>query len=166
MIKKDISYIDYNGVPRVKTFYFNISMDEIIEMEAGADGGYSDFIKMIIETKDARNLVAEFKKFMLKAVGQKSDDGERFIKTDAIRDEFIQTPAFGSLFLELISNSDAAANFIIGALPREFEAELNKQLNANIPPRPITAQPPSTISGPPSTPPQAFLPPSDTPISH
>ena len=84
MIKKDISYIDYNGVPRVKTFYFNISMDEIIEMEACADGGYSDFIKMIIETKDARNLVAEFKKFMLKAVGQKSDDGERFIKTARI----------------------------------------------------------------------------------
>lgn len=127
MIKKEIRYTDYNGVERMKTFYFNISMAEIIEMEADVEGGYGDFLRRIVETKDARNLVAEFKKLILRSVGIKSDDGERFIKNDTIRDEFVQTPAYESLFVELATDANAAASFITNVIPKEFSQQLASQ---------------------------------------
>lgn len=127
MIKKEIRYTDYNGVERMKTFYFNISMAEIIEMEADVEGGYGDFLRRIVDTKDARNLVSEFKKLILRSVGIKSDDGERFIKNDTIRDEFVQTPAYESLFVELATDANALAAFITAVIPKEFSQQMTQQ---------------------------------------
>lgn len=39
MLKKTISYTDYDGNERTEDFYFNLSKAEIIEMELGTAGG-------------------------------------------------------------------------------------------------------------------------------
>lgn len=43
MLKKTITYKDYNGVERTEDFWFNLNETEITEMELGVHGGlYSD----------------------------------------------------------------------------------------------------------------------------
>ena len=47
MLKKAISYTDYDGNERTETFYFNLSKAEIIEMEMGTTGGMKNMLKGI-----------------------------------------------------------------------------------------------------------------------
>ncbi len=128
MLKRDITYQDFNDEKVTDTFYFNITKSEIIELEVETKEGMDATIKKIIETKDNKTLIAEFKRIILLAYGEKSADGKRFIKSDESREAFSQTAAFDSLFMELATEEEAAANFIKGVLPKELSAEIEKAI--------------------------------------
>ena len=121
MLKKTITYVDYAGRPRTEDFYFNLSKSELLEMQLSSDGGLDKFIKRVIDAQNSRELVALFKEFILKSYGVKSDDGRRFIKNDAVRDDFIQTEAYNELFMELTTDANAAAEFLNGVVPSELK---------------------------------------------
>lgn len=118
MLKKTITYTDYNGEKRTEDFYFNLNKAELAEMELSEKGGFSSKLKSIAETNDPSQILPIFKDIVLKAYGVKSEDGRRFIKNDQVRDEFSQTEAFSELFIELATNADAASKFIEGLLPK------------------------------------------------
>lgn len=132
MLKKTIKYTDFNGVERSEDFYFNLTKAEIMEMEMGTTGGLSEMINKVIAAKDVPTIIKMFKDLVLKAYGVKSDDGRRFIKNDAIRDEFAQTEAYSELFMELATDSDKAAAFVNGIVPAEVAAEAAKQQNPEL----------------------------------
>ena len=117
MIKKTIKYVDYDGNDREEDFWFNLSKAEVAEMEASATGGLDKMINRIIAERDNRRIIDLFKDLILRSYGKKSDDGRRFIKNDELREDFKQTEAFSELFMELASDSDAAAEFVNGILP-------------------------------------------------
>ncbi len=126
MLKRDITYLDFNDEEVTDTFYFNITKSEIVELEVEHKEGLDATIKKIIETKDNKSLVAEFKRIILLSYGEKSADGKRFIKSDESREEFSQTAAFDSLFMELATQDEAAATFIKGVLPKDMTADMDK----------------------------------------
>lgn len=126
MLKKNIKYTDFNGVEREETFYFNLTKAEMIEMEMSVDGGFSEFIAKVVQTKDQKVLMKLFRDFILKAYGEKSDDGKRFLKSPEISANFAATEAYSELFMELLSDTDAAAKFINGLAPtgsQQFTAD-------------------------------------------
>lgn len=124
MLKKTITYTDYNGVERTEDFYFNLKKSEIMEMEMSTDGGLSEMIKKIVATKDVPSLMSIFKKFILKAYGEKSPDGKRFIKSEELSESFEQTEAYSELFMELATSDKAAAEFINGLIPPDVAAQI------------------------------------------
>lgn len=124
MLKKTITYTDYNGVERTEDFYFNLKKSEIMEMEMSTDGGLSEMIKKIVATKDIPSLMSIFKKFILKAYGEKSPDGKRFIKSEELSESFEQTEAYSELFMELATSDKAAAEFINGLIPPDVAAQI------------------------------------------
>ncbi len=128
MLKRDITYQDFNDEKVTDTFYFNITKSEIIELEVETKEGMDATIKKIIETKDNKTLIAEFKRIILLAYGEKSADGKRFIKSDESREAFSQTAAFDTLFIELATEDEAAANFIKGILPKDLSSEIEKAI--------------------------------------
>ena len=117
MLKKTINYVDYNGVERKEDFYFNLSKAEVTEMELSVDGGLSQMIEQLVNAKDNKQIIALFKEIILKAYGEKSADGRRFIKSKELSDAFSQTEAYSELFVELALNEEEAAKFIKGILP-------------------------------------------------
>lgn len=119
MLKKTINYVDYDGAEREETFYFNLSEAEIMEMQMGTTGGLAEMIQRIVEAQDAPSIMKTFKDIILKAYGVKSPDGKRFIKNDALREEFSQTEAYSKLFIELATDADAAAKFINAIVPNQ-----------------------------------------------
>lgn len=121
MIKKTIKYVDYNGVERVEDFYFNLSKAELAEMEMTLDGGLSNFLEELSQSKDNKRIVEIFKEIIFKTYGEKSPDGRRFIKNKELSDEFAQTEAFSELFMELALDEKAAADFFSGILPASME---------------------------------------------
>ena len=121
MLKKTINYVDYNGVERKEDFYFNLTKAEVTEMELYVDGGLSQMIEQLVNAKDNKQIIGLFKEIILKAYGEKSADGRRFIKSKEISEAFSQTEAYSELFVELALNEDEAAKFIKGILPANLE---------------------------------------------
>lgn len=121
MLKKTITYTDYNGAQRTEDFYFNLSKAEVTEMEMSMSGGLSELIKRIVAAQDIPTIIDIFKKLLLKAYGEKSPDGKRFIKSDEMSIAFSQTEAYSDLFMELATDADAAATFVNGITPQNID---------------------------------------------
>lgn len=117
MLKKTFTYTDYNGVERTEDHYFNLSKAELMEMELSTTGGLAEMINKIVAAQDAPAIVKIFKELVLKAYGQKSADGRRFIKSEELSNDFAQTEAYSQLFMELATDADAAAKFVNGIVP-------------------------------------------------
>ena len=114
MLKKSITYKDYNGVERTEDFYFNFTEAECMELEMGTTGGLTEMIEKIVNAKDSPAIIKVFKDIILKAYGEKSADGRQFIKSEEISKAFSQTEAYSILFMELATNTEAASEFING----------------------------------------------------
>ena len=119
MLKRTITYPDYNGGSRTEDFYFNLTQAEITEMELSVDGGLIEMITRIVAAQDGKQIIATFKDIILRAYGEKSPDGKRFIKNQELRDAFSQTEAYSQLFMELATDADAAAAFVNGIVPAQ-----------------------------------------------
>ena len=131
MLKKSITYTDYNRVERTEDFYFNLSKAELMEMELGVTGGMTEMLNKIIAAKDAPSLMKTFKEMIMKSYGVKSDDGKRLIKSEELSIAFTQTEAYSVLFMELITDDKAAADFVNGIIPNEIQAEVAAQTANN-----------------------------------
>ena len=131
MLKKIITYTDYNGVERTEPFYFNLSKAELMEMELGVTGGMTEMLDKIIAAKDAPSLMKTFKEMIMNSYGIKSDDGKRLIKSEELSIAFTQTEAYSVLFMELITDDKAAADFVNGIIPNEIQAEVAAQTAQN-----------------------------------
>ena len=117
MLKKTMTYTDYDGIERTEDFYFNLTKAEVAEMEMTHTGGMEKMLRKIVAEKDSKRIVEIFKDLILRAYGEKSADGKRFVKNQELRDFFAQTEAYSDLFMELATDAEAAAAFVNGILP-------------------------------------------------
>ena len=120
MLKKTITYEDYNGVERTEDFYFNLSKSEILNWQLGVAGGLTELLTKIINAKDIPDLVEHFQELILKAYGEKSQDGRQFIKSPELSQKFKQCPAYDILYMSFIEDADIAAEFVKGVMPSEL----------------------------------------------
>lgn len=121
MLKKTITYTDYNGTERTEDFYFNLSKAEITEMELSMEGGMRAYIQKIIAAKSQLALVTLFKEIVMKAYGKKSADGRLFMKNDAIRAEFEAHPAYSMIYMDLVTDEAKASAFVNGIIPADAQ---------------------------------------------
>lgn len=120
MLKETIKYTDYNEEERTETFWFNLTKSEVTEMEMSINGGLVEKINKMVELKDGAQIMAMFKDMILKAYGEKSADGRRFVKSEELSLAFSQTPAYDDLFMRLVTDPNAAAAFVNGIIPKDI----------------------------------------------
>lgn len=129
MLKKYITYTDYNGVARKEAFYFNLSRSELIKMQLSTEGGMEEYLQRVIDTHDNRKLFELFDQLIKMSYGIKSEDGKRFIKSEKLTEEFAQTEAYTELLLELMGDdsTNAVLEFVKGIMPLDGipEEEIN-----------------------------------------
>lgn len=123
MLKQTRTYTDYDGNERTEDFYFDLSKAELMEMELGIAGGMQNFLQRIIDAKDVPELAKLFKMIVLKAYGKKSDDGRLFVKKQEYTDEFVSSPAYSDIYMELCTDSDKAAAFMNAIIPKLEETK-------------------------------------------
>lgn len=117
MLKKTITYVDFDDNNRTEDFYFNLTKAEVTEMEMSTEGGLAKMLEKIVAAQDSKRIIEIFKDLILKAYGEKSPDGKRFIKNQELRDAFAQTEAYSELFMGLAMNAEMAAAFVNGIVP-------------------------------------------------
>ena len=121
MLKRTFTYVDYNGVERTEDHFFNLTKAEVTELELSVSGGFVEMMNRIIAAKDAPTIMKTFKEIICKSYGVKSPDGKYFLKKAPdghyYYEDFLQTEAYSVLFMELITDADAASNFVKAILP-------------------------------------------------
>lgn len=117
MLKRTFTYKDYDDIERTEDCYFNLSKAEVAEMELTFEGGLGRYLNKIAEAKDGKAIMEKFKWIILKAYGEKSADGRRFMKSEEISKAFEETEMYNILFMELITDAKKAADFIAAILP-------------------------------------------------
>ena len=124
MLKKTITYTDFDGNERTEDFYFNLSKSELILLETTTPGGYVAMLQRIIDSKDNIELMNVFTDLIKKSYGVKSDDGKHFVKNEKYLDEFLSSAAFDQMFTEFFTTEDAAAEFAKGIIPKQLVREV------------------------------------------
>lgn len=125
MLKRPITYTDFNDVERTEDFYFNLTEAELLKMELGKAGGYSEMLSRIVATDDRVELTKIFDEIIIKSYGEKSGDGKSFIKSDELLAKFKCTAAYSALFTELMTNTDAAIEFVNGIMPKRIREQMD-----------------------------------------
>ena len=131
MLKKTVTYTDYNGVERTEDFYFNLTRSELMEMHLTTEGGMDEKINSIIKAKSQPELEKLFKEILLKSYGKKSPDGRLFMKNDEIRAEFEASPVYDELYMKLFTDENAAADFVIPQVQPKANPAMQMAATAN-----------------------------------
>lgn len=127
MLTKEITYEDFNGHVRTESFYFNLNESELAELTYSEDGGLPGVMKKIIATENVPKLMSYFKKIILLAYGEKSNDGRRLIKSEELSKEFEQTNAYDKLFMELFTDGKKANEFFKSIIPSSLRAQIEEE---------------------------------------
>lgn len=117
MLKKTITYTDYNGVSRTEDCYFNLTKAELAKMQFTTVGGFAEMLESIVKANDVPEIYRVFEDIVMRSYGVKSADGRRFIKSKELSEEFIQTEAYSELMMSLLQDPDEMAAFINGIVP-------------------------------------------------
>lgn len=128
MLKKTITYTDFNGNEVTDDFYFNLTKAEVAEMEVSAStldtdgqvtGGMQKMLNDVVSSGSGARIIEVFKDILARSYGVKSEDGKRFIKSPELYKEFTETAAYSEFFISLLSEPEAAADFIQAIMPVE-----------------------------------------------
>lgn len=152
MLKKQITYENFDGDTVTETLYFHFSEPELMELEVEYEGGLSRFIERLAESNDEKEILAIAKKLVLLSYGKKSDDGNRFVKSDALREEFEHSIAYSQMFMEIATDDKKAAEFIKGIVPKGLAKYLDEyEKSGKLPKMPETFQASPVPTPPPFT---------------
>jgi hypothetical protein len=138
VLKKTITYTDFNGEEVKEDFFFHLSKAELVELEMSHDGGLSAAMERIVATDDRAAIISEFKKIILLSYGKKSTDGKRFIKNATMREEFESSEAYSTLFMELVTETDSAIEFMNGIIPAGMAEEAAETVAPKTEPKAMT----------------------------
>lgn len=128
MLKKTITYENLDGETTSEDFYFNLTKAELAEMELSYDGGFGEYLRKIVDAKSGRQIITAFKEIVGKAYGERSEDGKRFLKSEDRTNEFLSSEAWSELFMELISEPKAGADFVNAIIPQSMVNEVQAQV--------------------------------------
>lgn len=135
MLTKAITYTDYNGVERTENFMFNFNKAELLKMDLFTVGGLRQMVERIVSTQDIPSLMKLFDEFILKAYGEKSADGKRFIKSEELSKAFSETEAYSTLFMSFFDENGAeeASKFLRAVIPADIMAQVEGAEGNGIP---------------------------------
>lgn len=128
MLKKMVTYRDYEDNVRTDTLYFHLNRFEWLELETYTKGGLIENLQHALETNNAKKTIDLLKKIILRAYGEKNAETGVFEKDDDKAIRFSKTDAFSTLFYELAYNEEASKAFFIGLIPKELRDEAIKKM--------------------------------------
>ena len=121
MYKKTMAATDIGGTKRVEDYYFNLTAAELMEMQLSTEGGFKEMIERIVNAQNQTEMTKLFKETICKSYGVLSPDGRKFIKNQAVLDDFLATQAYSDLYMEMLTNTEAATEFFNNVIPQDLE---------------------------------------------
>lgn len=120
MLKKEVTYEDYNGEKRTETLFFNLTKAEIAKIQLKENGNFIEYMQRLLQKKKIEELYLFFEDFVRRSYGEKSLDGSKFIKTPEITQDFEFSPAFSEVVMSLVESPDELQRFVMGVIPKDM----------------------------------------------
>lgn len=127
MYVKTITYTDFNNVERTEDFYFNLTEAEVIEwLTTNSSATLGEVLDGMRRKNDIQGILSSTKDLIYRAYGEKSADGRRFVKTPEVKANFMETPAYSKLFMEISTDANKAVEFLNAVIPSDLAARVRK----------------------------------------
>ena len=128
MLKKTVTFVDFENEKQTEDLYFHLTKAELIEFVSQYPDDFAGYIKKISSSGSKGELINMFRNLIMKSYGQK--DGPKFHKSAEISEEFSHTEAYSELFLELFSKTENLIGFFNAVLGVDIE-QLAAQQKSN-----------------------------------
>lgn len=128
MYIKKIKFKDFNDNEREQDFYFNLRKDELAKLSAKYGQNFENNVRTMAMNDDKAGLYKLFEDLIKSSYGNKSEDGLHFRKSEQIWDDFYDSPAYEALFMEIMSDTDAAISFFKGIMPKDIAEKVEEEL--------------------------------------
>lgn len=125
MIKKTLTFEDFEGNSKTQDFYFNLSKIELLELEMEFQGGLQSYLTAIVEAQNGKVIMKTFRKIIEMSIGRKSEDGQGFVKSEEIKQSFMNSDAYSELLTSIVTDSNSAAAFVNGLMPAALQKKLD-----------------------------------------
>lgn len=111
MLRKVVTYIDFDGNEQSETLYFNLNEVEGARLEVKFPGGVMEYVNQFNPQERPDEILDFFELVLSMSYGVKSEDGRHFLKTKEKTELFKQSAAYSALFMELMTDAEVAASF-------------------------------------------------------
>ena len=129
MIKQDITYTNFEGEQETETLYFHLNKVELMEMQVSEKRGLAQYITDIQKAENNKEIFRLFKEIVLRAYGERSEDGKKFIKNERLREEFEGSLAYEELMVKIVTETDFAVKFVNGIMPAGMAEQIAAQMS-------------------------------------
>jgi hypothetical protein len=135
MIKKTITYEDYNGEERTKDFYFHMNQVEFSKLNGEIPGGIEKRMQKVIEDRDEDALLRMIDLLVSRGYGEFNDDDE-FTKVGRngrpLYEKFVNTDAYDQLIIELIQGENSIVEFLRGMMPKKIQGKIDEEMKRRL----------------------------------
>jgi|SRR6185369_506993 len=121
MFSKTIKYTDFNGKTQEKVFWFHLSNAKLAVL--ASDKGLQIWAEEMAILQDGRMILEKLRELIKMSCGIRSEDGQRFIQTEAAQSELLDSPAFDELLFELFVG-DNASKFFTALVPEDQQKQI------------------------------------------
>lgn len=129
MFTKRITYEDFNQKTREKDLYFNLSEAELLELEREYPNGFTDYMKDAVAAEDPRRMHKIIQTLIERGYGEKSPDGEYFMKSPEILTRFRSSAYYSELMMDLFSDEGEKLGIFVSEI---MPAKLVNRVRARI----------------------------------
>lgn len=132
MIKKTLTYHDYEGEEHTKDFYFSLNQTEFALMNNRLPGGFEYYLQKIQQDRDETKLLELLTMFIAEGYGERLMDGLGFSKEDLqgrkLGKLFLSTEACDNLITELLEKENNLGAFLTGMLPASIQGQVSAKI--------------------------------------
>lgn len=123
MILKPIEIEDLDGNPLIRDYAFHMNASEALEFAHRYDpeGDIERYFKNSTNTQ--HSIFDMIKDLLSSTVGKRHEDNVRFVKTDEIKADFVESGAYDAVLMEFAGSADKMIEFFNGVLPKNVLAK-------------------------------------------
>lgn len=116
----------FNDEVTTQTLYFNMSRREMMDFIKKYDGinSFREYLNSAKSAEDVYSIVEFIDDVLGSAYGERQ--GERFIKSGVIRDNFLNGPLYEALFEKMLNDGNFAVDLLTGIFPEKIMEQVKK----------------------------------------
>lgn len=129
MYKRNIKYVDFDGVDQDAEVYFHLSKSKLFKFvgQFGNIDELQDRIAAMVGTANVAELIALFETLIIFSYGERID-AKTFRQSEQLSQDFLDTAIYDALFTELLTNAGKAVEFFNCVIPQDVLKAMPKEI--------------------------------------
>lgn len=129
MLKKTVTYTDFDNIQRTEDLHFHLTKAELIEFVSQYPDDFTEYVNRISKSETKSEIIELFRNLVSSSYGLRQ--GSKFIKSKELSEEFSHTEAYSQLFFDLFGDTTKMITFFNGVLGVDLDKIVAEAKNQN-----------------------------------